>query len=440
MSTRVPLSDISDEEEFLVREASEEEEDECLDMSNPRAHGKKSLGKSRQEQQNDDTESELSDEPLPKRVKIDEKAIESGISDDSDNDEPLPVPVKPTTIQLSKWASRFLQPRTLVAPIVGPELEPMNDFILSDFTTRFRGATDIENSQDDKEQEEVSENEADEESLRIGRPVSSIDSPPKIKEEVKKSPKNEEKITKPRRESRYFRKDLATRCYNCGEIGHMSNECVNEMVQRPCFLCGYRDHQASSCPSVLCYRCNLPGHESRNCSNRRQDIDYCKKCGGDGHYAKNCPVGNDNVRDVSCMVCFEPGHLHCVPFPRPTNRRIYCPKCAGAHSLEECDENYDSRRDYNNGSRSYPSSSSSYRAAQTCYECGEVGHIAAKCPSKRSRNRHQRFFNEEDINNSSRRVVVQRKKNQGNEEPKNKKRKRQEQDSMAYAKKYFSRR
>ncbi|OQR97816.1 hypothetical protein ACHHYP_10049 [Achlya hypogyna] len=466
----ITVSDVSDEEEYHARAASSsEEEGECVDMSNPKAHGKKALGRKPQrklaERNMDSSDSELSDEPMPKVSRNKEEAVDdlsdlsdeddeplpelpSGrlkpinleVSDISDDDEPLPVasklPSQPR-LQLSKWASRFLHPRAAAPVIEEPELEPMNDFILSDFTTRFRGATEVKESQEDNA--ELSDGEPSADNLRIGRPVASV-SPPRERP-AKKAKISEDKDSKPRRaESRYFRKDLATKCYNCGEIGHMSNACVNASVMRPCFLCGYRDHHAGACPAVLCYRCNQPGHESRNCGNRREHLDYCKKCGGD-HYADVCKVGNDGLKDISCMVCFEPGHLHCVPFPRPTNRRVYCPKCAGAHFIEECDEDYDSRRDYSSSARpSYrPSPTSSYdrRKDQTCYECGEVGHIAAMCPLKTRR--HKRFDDEDSGPSRNSRVGKGKPTNSNNSNTSHK-RKRDEANSMSYAKKYFARR
>ncbi|EQC38323.1 hypothetical protein SDRG_04042 [Saprolegnia diclina VS20] len=446
---RLSLSDVSDEDEYLVAQqsSSEEEEGECFDMSNPKAHRKRDLGTKvpRKQQSADASDSELTDEPLPNvavaRGKDRGNAIDlSDLSDD--NDEPLPTKVatKPT-IQLSKWASRFLQPRPVAPIIEEPELEPMNDFILSDFTTRFRGATDVADDES-SDVDAVSDGEPDIDALRIGRPVASIEA---TKERpAKKAKLDDDKLIKPRRESRYFKKDLATKCFNCNEIGHMSRDCVNQMVMRPCFLCGYRDHQAGTCPAVLCYRCNQPGHESRNCSSRRQDLNYCRKCGRD-HYTETCTVGNDDYKDVSCMVCFEPGHLHCVPFPRPTNRRIYCPKCAGAHFFEECDENYDSRREYSASYRQSSASSNNKRTSDvTCYECGEVGHIAAKCPLKQ-RSRHQRFVeaeaspptpkrNQKRKRDSTSSSYITNSKNNGNRGANT------DHNSMSYAKKYFARR
>ncbi|RLN57323.1 hypothetical protein BBJ28_00005087 [Nothophytophthora sp. Chile5] len=149
------------------------------------------------------------------------------IDDDDDDDDEQQTPQqrrlpeetatepKKTVVTLSKWAqARFLVPSSerKLPVLEDPPLEPLNDFILSDFGSRFRGET--------------------------------------------------------------------------GAVDV-------ERQREPCDICGHT------------------GHENEDCEN----------------------VGR---RDVTCMVCTEVGHLHCVPVPPPADRRVYCPHCAGNHSLQDC--------------------------------------------------------------------------------------------------------
>lgn len=156
-------------------------------------------------------------------------------------DQELPSGV--TTVKLSKWAlSRFLVPREERVVPVFEELpiEPLNDHILSDFSSRHRGRTgDVEVAK--VVESEESEDE-DGEKLIVGAPLfSSTDtaedagaSAGKTKG-VGKSAGNESKPPSRRRpESRYFVTDLATKCFNCGQIGHMSSLCMNDRVH----VCG----------------------------------------------------------------------------------------------------------------------------------------------------------------------------------------------------------
>jgi hypothetical protein len=140
------FSDVSE------NESEEDESFHILDPSDPRAHVKKTG--------NLTTPSTKSTPSTP--------AI---LSDVSDEDEDLSclkeeeTPTKPAIdikeqlkSKLSKWAlARFLTPRQEAPALVELPIEPLNDYILSDFGTRFRGDIKIEKENAEEQEEEEEE-------------------------------------------------------------------------------------------------------------------------------------------------------------------------------------------------------------------------------------------------------------------------------------------
>ncbi|KAJ8525069.1 hypothetical protein ON010_g16047 [Phytophthora cinnamomi] len=193
------------------------------------------------------------------------------------------------------------------------------------------------------------------------------------KEKNKKKKKKNAEDGRKRKENRYFVTDLATKCFHCGEVGHMASVCMNDKLQPPCYYCALRGHQFWACPNLPCINCLQLGHQERDCSNRALDIDPCGVCGRAGHIEDDCDnVGRQEL--LTCMVCTKVGHLQCVPVPPPADRRVYCPHCAKNHTLEECDTYREP------AATNFATRTASGRTVQTCYECNEAGHIAAECP------------------------------------------------------------
>ncbi|EEY56320.1 uncharacterized protein PITG_09829 [Phytophthora infestans T30-4] len=310
------MSESSDSDEELLH---------VMDPSNPRAH--RSAPSFVQ----------------PTRVK-ETKTSRNQTASRWDSDDDVGEPISPRVgVTLSKWAqARFLVPASQrkIPVFEEPPLEPLNDFILSDFSSRHRG--NAGNVEVEKEITEEVQQQNESNKMQVGAPL-------------------------------YFVTDLATKCFHCGEVGHMATVCMNDKLQLPCYYCALRGHQAWECPNLPCGNCRQLGHQERDCDNRRLSIDPCGVCGRPGHIDVDC----DNVEEpaqVTCMVCTEVGHLHCVPIPPPADRSVYCPNCGENHTLDRCDTYLEPTV------TNFATRTASGRTVQTCFVCNEAGHIAAECP------------------------------------------------------------
>ena len=191
-----------------------------------------------------------------------------------------------------------------------------------------------------------------------------------------------------------FNTNITIKCFNCGEIGHMSKNCPNEQIPF-CIRCNQLGHEDRECQFTKCFKCNQLGHRSFGCPHTKRDLILCDRCKNIGHNEVNCLVNPQKIdkklikyNGLSCVFCGSKEHLIC-PFPSKnsielpvfsneekeneeegelneekrifksiTNEEIFscnfCPYCGGKHKKESCkyadDYNYndfdDKRKKY----------------------------------------------------------------------------------------------
>ena len=149
-------------------------------------------------------------------------------------------------------------------------------------------------------------------------------------------------ISMKRKESRYWDRDISTKCHQCGEVGHIAAKCPNEEKLRPCALCAQLGHDMWSCPmKCVCFNCGVPGHQSRDCPHRRglPKRIICTICFQNGHHRFDCRERPWNApsRDAICMQCGKKGHFMCSELRWFFGLKgSTCFNCGGAHPGERC--------------------------------------------------------------------------------------------------------
>jgi hypothetical protein len=138
-------------------------------------------------------------------------------------------------------------------------------------------------------------------------------------------------------ESRYFG-SISVKCNNCGGVGHKAATCTEAALVNPCHLCAGKDHDASDCPNITCFRCGEFGHHSKNCTNNRRysRLAVCSRCASTTHDVRQCSADVDraNARmeddTTRCMACNAIGHALCKRMTAGGSIKagmVYCPNC-----------------------------------------------------------------------------------------------------------------
>lgn len=128
---------------------------------------------------------------------------------------------------------------------------------------------------------------------------------------------NGESSSTKKQESRYWERDISTKCNSCGEVGHIARNCPNDEKPKPCGLCAELGHEMWTCPQKsVCFNCGLPGHVVRDCNQRRgmPERCVCTICYRSGHHRFDCrenPWNASMQQDAICMQCGQRGHFMC---------------------------------------------------------------------------------------------------------------------------------
>jgi len=124
----------------------------------------------------------------------------------------------------------------------------------------------------------------------------------------------------PRLGGRYFLRDVTIKCYRCDKPGHFQADCTEPELR-------------------ICSRCSL-GHDIWDCPLEPEKAPRCFWCSQDDHFIYQCRQfrkSRQDVSDVVCYVCREPGHVCCNKMSSEAAQELeksepQCPNCSGDHS------------------------------------------------------------------------------------------------------------
>ena len=111
--------------------------------------------------------------------------------------------------------------------------------------------------------------------------------------------------------------DITVKCHNCGEIGHIKDNCPFTNLKF-CHRCLSYNHNDKDCKNKKCFRCNKSGHNKNECPFKDNELLICFNCENSGHRKNDCLI-NPCVIDskftknngLSCFYCGSPNHLIC---------------------------------------------------------------------------------------------------------------------------------
>jgi cellular nucleic acid-binding protein len=105
--------------------------------------------------------------------------------------------------------------------------------------------------------------------------------------------------------ARYWIQDISTKCYRCGQVGHIEPDCKNAALAKPCPICAMTDHDLRACPyKAVCFNCGVPGHVVRDCRGPR----------GMPPRHLDEQAASRGSADAICMECHQRGHYLCRDF------------------------------------------------------------------------------------------------------------------------------
>ena len=172
----------------------------------------------------------------------------------------------------------------------------------------------------------------------------------------------------------------------------MAMECVNEPMKRCCFRCGETGHDSRDCKNEVCYNCFESGHVAAHCPQPKQgslDISELK----DPFNGMKVPF--KDLEKVRCMSCDKFGHINCEAVIEFGEIDIFCYMCGSkGHTGDDC-KNTKARF---SGSASWGDGDArnSVQRDYNCYKCGGIGHIAKNCP-------RQNMLHNNSVNHSRKR-------------------------------------
>ena len=143
--------------------------------------------------------------------------------------------------------------------------------------------------------------------------------------------------------NRYWEKDITSKCFRCGGVGHLKDQCTNAEIQRPCTLCSQVGHEMWKCPvGTHCFNCGVPGHVSRDCPYGRSlpNRVVCGMCFTSGHHRWQCKISPENIYtpDTICINCGKLGHFSCRDMKWSFGLNgLYCYNCGlKGHHGSDC--------------------------------------------------------------------------------------------------------
>ena len=111
--------------------------------------------------------------------------------------------------------------------------------------------------------------------------------------------------------------DITVKCHNCGEIGHIKDNCPFTNLKF-CHRCLSYNHNDKDCKNKKCFRCNKSGHNKNECPFKDNELLICFNCENSGHRKNDCLINPCKVdgnftknNGLSCFYCGSSNHLIC---------------------------------------------------------------------------------------------------------------------------------